>query len=166
MNHSAYSFLQLLWRDWITYQIQFLLNLLHSKYVVLWFYVKLGWLSYCQCGEVIQKICTKGNNRSLKKDQDFLEKRYLKYKFLFYYMSLNNNMILLKNIFLQTFHFNWLYVNLPPTLSACALYKSDTTKLQFSIKKIMYHNWSVIFLFLVEIKGGGITDFNDQFHLL
>lgn len=34
MNHSAYSFLQLLWRDWITYQIQFLLNLLHSKYVV------------------------------------------------------------------------------------------------------------------------------------
>lgn len=34
MNHSAYSFLQLLWRDWITYQIQFLLNLLHSKYFV------------------------------------------------------------------------------------------------------------------------------------
>lgn len=34
VNRSAYSFLQLLWRDWITYQIQFLLNLLHSKYVV------------------------------------------------------------------------------------------------------------------------------------
>lgn len=37
------------------------------KILCLMVYVKLGWLSYCQCGEVIQKIGTRGNNRSLKK---------------------------------------------------------------------------------------------------
>lgn len=74
------------------------------KILCLMVYVKLGWLSYCQCGEVIQKIGTRGNNRSLKKD--FLEKRYLKYKILFYYMSLNNNMILFKNIFCSHFILN------------------------------------------------------------